>query len=94
MTNKKIILKTFISFLKKNNVLNEYYVALKHGEDYRFGYAQNKHCLDENEFIVEYVKKNPSLLIMDAFRWSNSNETCWSILHDNWFKLCKSRNFK
>lgn len=93
MTNKKIILKSFILFLKKNNALNEYYLALKHGKNYRLRYAQIKHCIDANEFIIEYVKAHPRLLIMDAFSWSDSNESLWTNLHDKWFKFCKSRNF-
>lgn len=93
MTNKKIILKTFISFLKENNALDEYCIALKNGDDYRYGYAQIKHCIDENDFIIEYVKEKPNLLIMDAFRWSKSTKCCWAVLHDKWFKVCKSRNF-
>lgn len=95
MRNKKIILKTFFTFLKENNALNEYCIALKNGGSYRYrnGYAQIKPCSGENDFIVEYVKEKPDLLIMDAFRWLNSNESLWNNLHNKWCKVCKSRNF-
>ncbi len=75
----KFILKLFLRFLKKNNVLEEYVKSLE-----RYKGGKNKSI----RFIVSCCNYQPSNLLMDAFTWSEfslkNKGFTWGYLHREW----------
>lgn len=65
MTNK-YKLKLFITFLKQENIYEEYLKSLNNGKNYR----ELIHCeSNATDFIVNQIKKQPYNLISSAFAW-------------------------
>ena len=77
----RFILKTFIAFLKKNNVYNEYLSNLEDGYDYRL---EHKKATNEKQYIIDTIKYNPHRLILDAFRWADYLQVNWDDLSGEW----------
>ena len=77
---KKYILKTFIKFLKKNDVYNAYIYSLK--------LSKNSN-IAATKFIINTINRDPNDLIVAAFAWytSPNQKKSWSELHDEWCYL-------
>lgn len=85
----KFILKLFLTFLKKNNVLEEYVKNLEHDKG-----GKNESI----KFIVSYCNYQPSNLLMHAFVWrgfslKNKGFT-WGDLHRKWNLLLNSKKLE
>ena len=86
--------RTFISFLKENNALEDFITSSKKDE-MRIAKGTNLYS------IAKYAKHMSSItrasnFIMNAFNWSRANisEGNWCNLHDKWGDICKHNNFK
>ena len=91
----RFILKTFITFLKKNNVYDKYLSNLEDGYYYRHEY---KKATNEKQYIIDTITTKPEHLILDAFRWSSDNTVDWDDLSSKWEcevwkmeKVCSSK---
>lgn len=83
----RFILKTFIAFLKKNNIYNEYLYSLEDGYYYRH---EHKKATNEKQYIIDTITTKPERLILDAFRWSSDNTVDWDALSCKWeYKVWK-----
>lgn len=75
----KIILKLFLAFLKKNNVLEEYVKNLERDKE-----GKNESI----RFIVNCCSYQPSNLLMHAFVWKDfklkNKRFTWGDLHKQW----------
>lgn len=86
MKRNKIILRFFISFLKKNDVLTEFITNFKNEKGYR-----NLHCdfleINEiNDYLIYHIQtRKHFLLIQNAFRWE---ERKWILLSRKWVDMC------
>ena len=75
-------LKLFISFLKNNNTYNQFLYSLNNDKTYR-----NKKLNNPVNYIVHIIKTDPTLLVLEAFDWSNTkqlNEKQWDNLNEKW----------
>lgn len=77
----KSILKTFIAFLKKNNVYDQYLYDLENGEEYR---RRHGYSIELVNFLIYHIKHFPEDLIINAFRWSDSDYPDWDNLAGEW----------
>lgn len=77
----RFILKTFIAFLKKNNVYDEYLSNLEDGYYYRH---RHKTTINEKQYIIDTIKYNPHRLILDAFSWVDDLQVNWNDLSGEW----------
>lgn len=92
-----IILKDFISFLKKENAINEYIFNLTHrktNEDH----LKNLFNIDELKWKNIYIKrlslslpsrKGGAFLISSAFHWDDTKEgfDFWLDKHHKWYNM-------
>lgn len=83
MKNKhyKSILKTFIAFLKKNNVYDQYLYDLENGDEYR---RRINYPTEPVQFLIYNIKHYPEDLIISAFGWSDSDYSNWVNLSEEW----------
>lgn len=80
----KSIFKTFIAFLKKNNVYDQYLYDLENGDEYRRRYG----CPTEQvQFLIYFIKRYPEDLIISAFRWTESDYPDWDRLSEEWNEI-------
>lgn len=78
-------LKLFISFLKNNNIYNQFLYNLNNDKTFR-----NKKLNKPVNYIVHQIKTEPAFLFLNAFDWSNTkqlNEKQWDNLHEKWLKF-------
>lgn len=90
---KKHLLKSFIAFLKKHGVYDEYMYQLYIGEQFRF-YNINKELVNPISFIIQKIKHKPYELIIDAFDWSKTKYSIdvWWVINNEWFEYLKKKN--
>ena len=83
MKNKhyKSILKTFIAFLKKNNVYDQYLYDLENGDEYR---RRINYPTEPVQFLIDNIKRYPEDLIITAFGWGDSDYPNWGDLSEEW----------
>lgn len=78
-------LKLFISFLKNNNIYNQFLYNLNKDKTFR-----NKKLYNPVNYIVHQIKTELVFLFLNAFDWSNTkqlNENQWDDLHEKWLKF-------
>lgn len=82
---KKLIIKTFTRFLKKNNVYDLYLTSLMNYHE------QETKSID---FIINCLKRTPNELILGAFPWYSvpTQKKSWAILHQEWISLLLKKN--
>ena len=81
---KKLIIKTFTSFLKKNNVYDLYLTNLMN---------YNEQETDSIDFIINCLNRTPEDLILDAFPWYSlpTQKKSWGALHKEWSSLLSKK---
>lgn len=90
-TNWKRVFKTFISFLKQNNALDQFINNFDNDPSYRRLYAV---FYNDNDKFFHYIKTYiiadfSHKLIEDAFSWHESGQDIdWGALSDKWEILC------
>lgn len=82
---KKLIIKTFTRFLKKNDVYDLYLTNLMN---------YNEQETDSIDFIINCVKRTPADLILGAFPWCSlpTQKKTWGVLHKEWHSLLSKKN--
>lgn len=77
---KKLIIKTFTRFLKKNDVYDLYLTNLKNCRE------QETESID---FIINCINRSPDELILGAFPWCSlpTQKKSWGGLHKEWHSL-------
>ena len=82
---KKLIIKTFTRFLKKNNVYDLYLTSLMNYHE------QETKSID---FIIHCLKRTPNELILGAFPWYSvpTQTNSWAVLHQEWISLLLKKN--
>jgi hypothetical protein len=87
----KSILKTFIAFLKKNNVYKQYLYDLENGDEYRrrFGWPT-----EQVQFLIYHLENKPEDLILNAFRWADSDYPNWKKLFNEWDVILKKKKYE
>ena len=83
--DKKLILRRFIKFLKKNNIYKEYVYSLINGSSYRI---RVKYEANPVEFIV-HALRHPNYLISRAFAWSYCPSIDWFHYSHEWVLIVK-----
>ena len=78
---KKLIIKTFIRFLKKNEVYDLYLTNLMN--------YYNEQETESIDFIISSLKETPENLILEAFPWHSlpTQKKSWGVLHKEWRSL-------
>lgn len=90
MKKNKIILRFFISFLKKNDVLTEFITNFKNGKGYRNFHCNFLEINEINEFLIYHIRTRKHIcLIENAFRWE---EMKWAELSRKWVRMCQRFN--
>lgn len=81
---KKIILKRFTLFLKKNNVYDLYLNNL----------IASKGRKESIDFIINCLKREPADLILGAFPWysSSTQQKSWGQLYGEWCAILMDEN--
>ena len=87
----KSILKKFIAFLKKNNVYGQYLYDLENGDEHR---RRHGYPTEPVQFLIYQFKRYPEELILNAFRWSESNYPNWHILSEEWFNFLWKKTYE
>ena len=86
---EKFILKLFLAFLKKNNVLEEYVKNLE---------LDNGGKNESIRFIVSCCNYQPSNLLMHAFVWGGfklkNKRFTWGDLHRQWNILLNNKKIE
>lgn len=82
---KKLIIKTFTKFLKKNDVYDLYLTNLMNY------YEQETNSID---FIINCINRTPDELILAAFPWHSlpTQKKTWGVLHKEWHILLLKKN--
>lgn len=77
---KKLIIKTFTRFLKKNNVYDLYLTNLMN---------YNEQATKSIDFIINCINRSPEDLILGAFPWCSlpTQNKSWGGLHNEWYHL-------
>lgn len=77
---KKLIVKTFTRFLKKNDVYDLYLTNLKNCRE------QETESID---FIINCINRTPADLILCAFPWCSlpTQKKSWGKLNEEWRSL-------
>ena len=78
---EKIILKFFISLLKRHHAYYPFLENLISGRDYRGFYDE---IVDETEYIVNKIKTQPDNLLVDAFNWGEDDDVDWMSISWEW----------
>jgi hypothetical protein len=78
---EKIILKFFISVLKKHHAYYAFLENLISGRDYRGFYDE---IVDETEYIVNKIKTQPDDLLVNAFNWGDDDDVDWMSISWEW----------
>ena len=87
----KSILKTFIAFLKKNNVYDQYLYDLENGDEYRRMYGYHTEPV---RFLIYHIKDCPEELIVHAFKWGDSHYPDWDKLSEEWNGIIWEKLYK
>ena len=82
---KKLIIKTFTRFLKKNDVYDLYLTNLMH-------YHEQE--TDSIDFIINCLNRTPDDLILGAFPWCSlpTQKKTWGALHKEWRGVLLNKN--
>lgn len=90
--NEKRYLKTFIVFLKKNNVYESFLRNLSKGKEYRKFYGEEA---DETKYIINKIKTNPRNLLVNAFNWDDGDDDIdWMTVSWEWDDYVSDLNRK
>jgi len=85
-TRHKYLFKTFINFLKENNIYDRYakYVVTPMARNYRTNHTFLSQC--PIEFITDCIHNNGDSLVMCAFSWGHTAEgfEYWNNIHVKW----------
>lgn len=87
----KSILKIFIAFLKKNNVYDQYLYDLENGCAYRRKHGDS---IEPIEFLIDNIKHYPEDLILNAFRWAESDYPDWDYLSEEWNEFLWKKTYR
>lgn len=84
----KYILRIFITFLKRENVYDQYIDALINDKHYR-------QKISPSLFIAHHVKYSPQNLIASAFDWSTYQNTIvgWAYIDEKWRRLLSKHGY-
>lgn len=77
------ILKDFIIFLKKENILKEFVHCFENDSFYRSTFSND---YPSGEFIADQIKYRPDEIILNSFSW-HTNDSCdvdWEYISDKW----------
>lgn len=82
---KKLIVKTFTRFLKKNDVYDLYLTNLMN---------YNEQEIKSIDFIINCTNRSPDELILGAFPWCSlpTQKKSWGKLHKEWHSLLLKKN--
>lgn len=88
---EKLILKIFISVLKKHHAFYPFLENLISSREYRVFYNE---IVDETEYIVNKIKTQPDNLLVDAFHWSDDDGVDWLSISWEWNEYVLQLNKK
>ena len=82
------VTKTFIKFLKVNNVFNAFSKNIINGEKFRGAFGED---IEPSDYIDKKLKTEPIMIFMDGFAWSETQEgfDFWDNVNLLWMDLIK-----
>lgn len=82
------ITKTFVKFLKKNNVFKEFSQNIIHDERFRIAFGEDA---EPSDYIDKKLKNEPIMIFMDGFAWSETQEgfDFWDNINLLWMQHIK-----
>ena len=85
---QKNIVKTFVTFLKSNKAFKEFTSNLINDAEFRERFGD---FIDPTEYLTYKLNKEPSLVLMDAFAWGDTQEgfDFWDNIDVLWRKNLK-----